>query len=298
MQFSLGWVVEGEDMRLWWGEGRIVNDPAASAERALWLAGGIGTAYAWSTPTDYPHNVPSQAYFRLKVGQQVSAEVARFTFVAGGVTYGPLSLRGTDFPQANTYQEFALDFTQPDHPLDPWLRVIVERTGPVDVTVDRVVFFTAPEPMASTKVWAVPGGNYRGQGVWVRYRTASGGVSPVIEAGAAIQDGLSIAPAALSFTGTPGQALPAKTVNLTQGACSSPWLAQASEGWVQVEPSSGMTPALLSVGVRTQGMGPGLYRGHVTIMQEQGGATEIPVSLFIARDVRRLYLPVIRGREP
>lgn len=60
---------------------------------------------------------PLVAYFRLKVNDNTSgAEIASFTIAGGGQTYGPLSLRGSDFTAAGAYQEFALPFTFNDNP--------------------------------------------------------------------------------------------------------------------------------------------------------------------------------------
>jgi hypothetical protein len=43
------------------------------------------------------------------------------------------------------------------------------RSGNADVFIDAVTFFSAPQAITSPLIWSVPGNNYRGQGVWVRY---------------------------------------------------------------------------------------------------------------------------------
>ena len=110
------------------------------------------------------------AYVRLKVNDNTSgAEVARFAIDGGGTEYGPLILRGTDFAAPNQYQEFALNFTFHKNPNNDFLIFQFWRSGGADVYVDVVYIFTEPQAITSPLTWSVPGRNYRGQGVWMRY---------------------------------------------------------------------------------------------------------------------------------
>jgi hypothetical protein len=99
--------------------------------------------------------------------------VARISVKGGGTEYGPLSLRGTDFTAPNQYQEFALNFTFNTNPDDVFLIFQFWGSGSADVYVDAVSIFSAPQATASPLTWSVPGNNYRGQGVWVRYTDGS-----------------------------------------------------------------------------------------------------------------------------
>jgi hypothetical protein len=122
------------------------------------------------------------AYFRLKVNNNSSVgEVARISVQGGATEYGPLSLQGADFAASNQYQEFPLSFTFSPDTNNPFLIFQFWRSGNVDVYIDAVSIFTAPQPVTSPLTWTVPGKNYRGQGVWVRYTdgTQFSGISEV-----------------------------------------------------------------------------------------------------------------------
>jgi hypothetical protein len=124
--------------------------------------------------TTFIKDTPLVAYFRLKVNDNTSSsEVARVSVRGGGTEYGPLSLRGTDFSAPNQYQEFALNFTFNTNPDDLFLIFQFWRSGSADVYVDAVSIFSAPQAITSPLAWSVPGNNYRGQGVWVRYTNGS-----------------------------------------------------------------------------------------------------------------------------
>jgi hypothetical protein len=90
-------------------------------------------------------------------------EVARFSISGGGTTYGPLSIRGTDFDAPDAYQEFPLDFTFHETE-DAFLIFNFWRSGSADVYVDGVTLYTHPLPVSSPLTWTVPDGNYQ---MWV-----------------------------------------------------------------------------------------------------------------------------------
>ncbi len=185
VQFSLGWLADDtfETFALNWGNGERVSDPDAWGGTAFRLRPGAGESFAWVWTTDFIQDMPLVAYFRLKVSDNTSDRgVARVSVKGGGAEYGPIHLKGTDFTHANRYQEFPLAFTFPTTPDDPFLLFNFWRTGPADVYVDAVSIFTAPEPVTSPMTWTVPGGNYRGQGVWVRYTDGGSQFSPITEA--------------------------------------------------------------------------------------------------------------------
>ncbi len=172
VQFSLGWMADdtfGTFDRLW-GNGERVNDTAAWGATAFRFFPGAGESSAWVWDTTFIKDTPLVAYVRLKVNDNISSnEVARITIKGGGIEYGPLSLRGTDFTAPDQYQEFPLNFTFNTNPDDAFLIIQFWGSGNADVYVDAVSIFSAPQPITSPLTWLVPGGNYRGQGVWVRY---------------------------------------------------------------------------------------------------------------------------------
>ncbi len=184
VQFSLGWLADDTlgTFNKWWGNGERINDPAAWGGTAYRLYPGNGESFAWVYDTSFIKNSPMVAYFRLKVNNNTSSsEVARISIKGGGTEYGPISLRGTDFAASNQYQEFALPFTFNDNPDDAFLIFQIWRSGSADVFVDVVSIFSASQPVTSPLIWAVPGGNYRGQGVWARYTNGSQ-FSPLFDA--------------------------------------------------------------------------------------------------------------------
>jgi hypothetical protein len=178
VQFSPGWLADDtlQSFVKWWGNGERVNDVAAWGGTAYRLRPGNGESYAWVDDWKFPiTDIPMVAYFRLKVNDNTSsAEVARISVTGGGTEYGPLSLKGTDFAAPNQYQEFALNFTfnTPDPDFN-FLTFNFWRSGSADLYVDAVSIFSTPQAITSPLTWPVPGNNYRGQGVWVRYTNGS-----------------------------------------------------------------------------------------------------------------------------
>jgi hypothetical protein len=59
------------------------------------------------------------------------------------------------------------------NPNDEFLIFQFWRSGSADLYVDAVSIFSAPQAVTSPLTWAVPGGNYRGQGISVRYTDGS-----------------------------------------------------------------------------------------------------------------------------
>jgi hypothetical protein len=174
VQFSLGWLADDASFVKLWGNGERVNDASAWGGTAYRLYPGNGESSAWVYDTGFIKNTPLMAYIRLKVNNNTSTgEVARMEITAGPTKYGPLSLRGTDFSSPNQYQEFPLAFTFTPTEADPFLIFQFWGSGSADVYVDAVSIFTAPQPIESPLQWSVPGGNYRGQGIWLRYTNGS-----------------------------------------------------------------------------------------------------------------------------
>ena len=172
VQLSMGWMADDTfgSFKQWWGNGGSVSDSSAWGGTAYRLTPGNGESFAWVYDTTFIKNIPMVAYFRLKVNDNTSSsEVARISVKGGGTEYGPLSLKGTDFAAPNQYQEFPINFTFNDDPNDAFLFFNFWRSGDADLYVDVVTIFTAPRATTSPLTWTIPGRNYRGQGVWVRY---------------------------------------------------------------------------------------------------------------------------------
>ena len=175
-QFSLGWLADDTygTFNKWWGNGERINDATAWGGSAYRLYPGDGESFAWVYDTAFIKDTPLVAYFRLKVNDNTSSsEVARISVLGGGTEHGPLSLRGTDFTASNQYQEFPLHFIFNSNPNDVFLIFQFWRSGSTDVYVDAVSIFSEPQAITSPLTWTVPGNNYRGQGVWIRYTNGS-----------------------------------------------------------------------------------------------------------------------------
>ena len=216
-QFSPGWLADDTDgtFKNWWGNGERINDAAAWGGTAYRLYPGNGESFAWVYDTAFIKDTPLVAYFRLKVNDNTSnSEVARVSVKGGGTEYGPLSLRGTDFTAPNQYQEFALNFTFNTNPNDVFLFFQFWRSGSADVYIDAVSIFSTPQAITSPLIWSVPGNNYRGQGVWVRYTNGSQ-FSEISEAATQepayiISGNVGIAGATLNFTDGTSKTVPSQ----------------------------------------------------------------------------------------
>jgi uncharacterized repeat protein (TIGR01451 family) len=176
VQFSLGWLADDTfgTFNKWWGNGERVNDTTAWGGTTYRLYPGDGESFAWVYDTTFIKETPLVAYFRLKVNDNTSnSEVARISVQGGPSEYGPLSLLGTDFTAPNQYQEFALNFTFSPTSDDPFLFFKFWRSGSADLYVDAVSIFSTPQAITSPLTWSIPGKNYRGQGIWVRYTNGS-----------------------------------------------------------------------------------------------------------------------------
>ncbi len=295
VQFSQNWFADDtfDTFGLWWGNGERVNDPAALGGTAFRLRPGDGESFAWVWTTEFFEDTPLVAYFRLKVSDNTSAsEVARISVKGGGTEYGPLSLKGTDFAAANIYQEFPLAFTFHDNPDDVFLILNFWRSGQADVYVDGVYIFTDPQPVQTPLTWTVPGGNYRGGGIWLRYTDGAGAFSSIEEAN--LNPGfISVSPASLFFLAEHGASPPpARMLSILREGCGSfTWSASDDADWLHLQ-SVGET---VQVSADTTGLSIGSYQATVTVKAEAGvlgSPAQVPVTLIVADQVYQTYLPL------
>ena len=297
MQLSQNWIADDTfpTFQLYWGNGEQVSDGDALGGTAFRLRPGAGESFAWVWTTEFIKDTPFVAYFRLKVNDNTSSEeVARISVKGGGTEYGPLSLKGTDFKVANLYQEFPIAFTFHDNPDDPYLFFNFWRSGQADLYVDVVYIFTAPQPVQNPFVWTVPGGNYRGGGVWVRYTDGGSTFSAVQEVDTTPKR-LSVSPERLLFLVEQGSS-PQSTYTLTVQRCGSfAWTVTGDASWLSLQ-TVGET---VKVGVDAAGLASGTYEATITVEAEAGvvgSPARIPVTLVVADQLHDLFLPlVLRG---
>jgi hypothetical protein len=296
VQFSLGWLADDayDTFTHWWGNGARVSDPVARGGTAYRLSPGDGESFAWVWTTDFASDVGLVAYFRLKVDDNTSAgEVARVAVQGGATEYGPLSLAGTDFAAANAYQEFVLPFTFQPSDDDPFLILKFWRSGSADVYVDVVFIFTAPQPVTDPLTWTVPGGNYRGQGVWVRFTDGGASFSSIAEADL-YPTGLAVTPSAVTFLalwdGDPP--LPQILAVRQLGCTRSDWQVEEDAPWLHLQ----RVGDTVELEVDQTGLGVGTYHATVTLEAAEGAAFEpvsVPVTLVVTETLYYDYVPLI-----
>ncbi len=296
VQFSLGWLADDtfDTFHLWTGNGERVGDDAAWGGTAFRLRPGSGDSFVWFYTTDFVKDTPLVAYVRLKVNSNTSAsEVVRISVIGGGTEYGPLMVKGTDFAAANRYQEFPLAFTFNSNPNDVFLIFHFWRTGPADVYVDAVSFFTAPQRVSPTMTWDVPGGNYRGQGVWVRYTDGGGQFSDITE-GSQTPLSLSVAPSSLSFLASRnGSAPPASVLKVSNGCQCPTWQVSSQVGWLQAQAVGADT---IQVRASQRGLDCGSYTGTITVSPVGVSSVppvSVPVTLTVVDSMQSIYLPLL-----
>lgn len=289
-QFSPGWAVDdtSENFKLWWGTGeRVTGQADAWGGSAFHLGppGADGESYAWVWTTDFYRDVPLVAYVRLKVDDNTStAEVARFA-ATGGKT---ISIKGTDFKAADQYQEFPLTFTFSSR--ESFLIFEFWRSGSAEVYVDAVTLFTAPQSFQPTQTWAVPGGNYRGQGIWVRYTDGAGNFSEM-QLAATLQPELSAAPADLFFM-VPASSAPFTSSFAVNHNCRlMSWQVRSDSTWVSAQ----AVGERVELRVDPTGLPNGNHQAILTLSALGNSAIQpvfVPVTLIRVDQVTRLYLPL------
>lgn len=291
VEISPGWLMDDTDptFNLWWGNGERVTDAAAWGGTAFRLRPGNGESFAWLYTTDFYKNTPLVAYFRLKVSSNASpGEVARLSIAGGGAEQGLRSLKGTDFNAANVYQEFRVPFTFSESS-DPFLTFQAWRSGSAEVTLDGLTVFSAPQPVTSPLTWSMPGGNYRGQGLWVRYSNGAHTFSTFSEANTT-PAGLVVAPAALTFLAAQnGGAPPALQVAVSRGCGVGSWQVGSDSAWLFAQ-AAGDT---VTVRVNTTGLANGSYSGALTFTTSGSVPAIVPVTLLVVDEVFAVYLPLV-----
>ena len=296
-QFSLGWLADDSNPSFtkWWGNGEAIADANAWGGTTYRLFPGDGESFAWVYDTGFFKETPLVAYFRLKVNNNSStSEVARISVKGGGVEYGPISLKGTDFTAVNQYQEFALPFTFHDDSADPFLIFQIWRSGAADLFFDAVSIFTPPQAFSTTETWAVPGGNYRGQGVWVRYTNESGTTFSNLMDATTNQGALAITPTAITLLTQRNGSTPPPIQLTVQALCGDvAWQVSDDASWL----SASVNGQTIAVQVNQAGLANGSYLGTVTVTAvglADSNPIEIPVQLIVADAVYHTHLPLIK----
>jgi uncharacterized protein YkwD len=298
IQISLGWLADRfkqtSDNTLFSQN----SDSQALDGRALLLSSSNGISRAWDWTTTFFSNTPMVAYFRIKASSNTSTvEVARLEITAGRNRYPAVSLKGSHFKAAGQYQEFAVPFTYIPDDQNQFLIFTVQRTADIDLWVDAVTIFTAPQPFTGeTMTVNVPGGNYRGQGVWLRYSEADlSNFTPFITA-VTVRPELHVSTPSLTFlAGLAADDPPTQpqqtSVQATCGA-SFTWQVSDNAAWLQTSRSDDQ----VEVRVETKNLSPGEYQAALTFTPSDPSipAVQVPVRLIVANDLKETYLPAVR----
>lgn len=298
VQFSPGWVVDDtyENFTKLSGNGERVSDSAAVGGSAFRL--GLGdTSTAWVWTTEFVKDTPLVAYLRLKVDSNASADVVgSFSVKGGGQSFGPLALKGTDFSAAGQYQEFAMPFTfvsDPD-PAKAFLIFDFARVGDTALYVDSISIYSAPQPLVgSATAWAFPGGNYRGQGIQVRYTNGAGSFSAAAEA-RTMPVGIQLDTSAQTLLAAQNGARQAGAVGLQAGCLGgAPLEVASSASWLSGEIAGGQ----LRFAADLSGLAAGTYQGTLTVGatgRPEIAAGRLRVKLVVAKQLSRVYAPLAR----
>ncbi len=167
MQFGAGWRWEGENLQHAAGTGQVSADPLAANGRAWYGQAGQNSAGPWYGP--YFCGLPApgdyEAVFWLRTGRNdLAATVADLDVsdqMGMRILAGPLSITADRFGLGR-YQPFRLPFHYPDLGTscqgggNGGLELRTWYKAAVDLWLDRVEIFTAPEPFAATRRRTLP----------------------------------------------------------------------------------------------------------------------------------------------
>lgn len=157
MAVSHNWIWEGEELIHQSNSGKLINDAKALNGQAWLGRAGVHTPGYWYGPYTFELSAGQayRAYFRLKTSNVLTTEVAAILDVVDHTTdsqgryvlrqLGLLHLRGIDFRESNLYQEFSVDFNYTDQG-SLGLEFRTYFTGVTDLTLDRVLVVSYPEP--------------------------------------------------------------------------------------------------------------------------------------------------------
>lgn len=311
----LNWLADDGDPSFWQvsGGGEQATDGEAVGGTAYTLRAGLAPAIVQLSSRSLPAGVPMQAFFRLKVDDNTTAEeIVLLSIEGGGTQYGPIRLRGQDFAAAGRYQEFALPFIYRETEDDALLKVEIEAPGETAVSFDAVTFYHGVAA-ASPLDWAVPGGRHRNASIFARF-TGSGGMSDEVEVyagGTIAAEGaepqptpgptpepmpepgvIVVSPTSLDFFAAPDTVGPAaEVVNVQCGGCTGEWTVRSEAEWLRAQRNGSQ----IVVSVVLGGLEPGVYASRL-IVSDGGGSDVAPVTIeveFIVAEelTEQLFLP-------
>ena len=105
-------------------------------------------------------------------------------------------------------------------------------------------------------------------------------------------DGLIVNPPAVAVQTQPG-APRALTVSVdSRKGTATPWTATADQGWIRVDPQSGVTPGALSLTLVPGSLPPGVYQASVTVRGDGQATVVVPVTMVLVDARHQVNLPM------
>lgn len=291
IELSQGWIADDSDPNFSPGDGTKLTsdtDAAAVGGTAFRLSPG-GHTWMWDwTYNEFPNNMDYVAYFRLKTDNNTSGSSLVNVSVDPGAAPGvSLSIKGTDFKIAGQYQEFAVPFHYATSSDDMFMIFSFSLSGNANVWVDGVTIFTTYYPLnGSSFTWNVPGGHYRGQGIWVRYVNGQGSFTNYQEA--ATEPGLTASPDQLTWLALPNRSTSHFQVKISICGVGT-WSVQNAPPWLKYT----ISRDTLDVYADTTGMAENTYQNSLVIAGKNT-TTTISLRLIVTDRIETVALPIVQ----
>lgn len=274
MQFSAG--LEADDtfptFDLKWGKGERVDDANAWGGTAYMMKQDGSGSWVWTT--NFPPDAPMVAYVRLKVNDNTNSSNIISLSITGGESR---ILSAQDFSQAGAYQEFALPFTFPAD--EDFLIINFDSHSDEPVYIDTVTFFSQPVPVEDTYTWQVPGGNYRGQGIWVRYVDESLSTFSPIDEGSQYEPRLAAQPDLLRVVAMQDRGPYTWFIKVMQVCSTAAWAYHSDASWLDITRQGNF----IYIQADPNALGLGTHQAAITVTSDDGDITPllIPVELQV-----------------
>jgi uncharacterized protein (TIGR03437 family) len=235
---------------------------------------------------------------KLTAGTYQGKVIVLSPFAAGSPYVIPVTLTvttGTISPSPTT-----LSFTQVQSGAAPPAQnvAVSSSSGPLNFTVTTSATWLTATPLAGTTpatlqvglaaaAGTLPAGPYTGT---VTIVSAGAGGSPInipVTLNVVAPQTLTVLPTSLSFSYIVGLTAPqAQTFQISASGGAAPFsvTTPSSASWLQVSPTSGSTPATLSVAINTQGVAAGNYTAAITINSPNSTtAASVTVTLAVTQ---------------
>jgi uncharacterized protein (TIGR03437 family) len=235
---------------------------------------------------------------KLTAGTYQGKVIVLSPSAAGSPAVIPVTLTvttGTISPSPTT-----LSFTQVQSGAAPPAQnvAVSSSSGPLNFTVTTSATWLTATPLAGTTpatlqvglaaaAGTLPAGPYTGT---VTIVSAGAGGSPInipVTLNVVAPQTLTVLPTSLSFSYIVGLTAPqAQTFQISASGGAAPFsvTTPSSASWLQVSPTSGSTPATLSVAINTQGVAAGNYTAAITINSPNSTtAASVTVTLAVTQ---------------